>query len=203
MKLLVFFFFFFFFPVVCVWVCVSCMLKRNSLLRFFSSSSMEHISETHKGYEKTTMQRLSPDRPVLVRLDGHRFSSFTKGFHKPYDMRIFRAMLLASSDLLSQLSPMSVFTQSDEITLVFGKQDEKAGQTLPFMGKTQKFASLAAAYCSVRFCFHLERELAGSNPTLLEQKRGMAHFDARVFNVPDEVAVAENLMWRQNDAKVV
>lgn len=148
------------------------------------------------------LQHLQSDRPVLVRLDGHRFSSFTKGFHKPYDMRIFRAMLRASSDLMAQLSPASVFTQSDEITLVFGAQDKEAGQTLPFTGKTQKFASLTAAFCSVRFGFHLERELLATDPALLEQKRGQAHFDARVFNVPDEAAVAENLMWRQNDAKV-
>lgn len=167
-----------------------------------SSSSMEHISEVHKGYEKSTLQRLRADQPVLVRLDGHRFSSFTKGFHKPYDMRIFRAMLNASSDLLGQLNPISVFTQSDEITMVFGKQDEHAGQTLPFMGKTQKFASLASAYCSVRFGYHLEKELEASDPALLQIKKGIAHFDARVFNVPDAVAVAENLMWRQNDAKV-
>jgi tRNA(His) guanylyltransferase len=161
--------------------------------------TMEAVSEIHKGYEKAASMQLRADQPVIVRLDGHRFSSFTKGFHKPYDMRLFRAMLLASSDLLAQYGCASVFTQSDEISMIFDVQNQEIGQTLPFNGKLQKLVSLAASFCSVRFCFHLERELGGTE--LLEAKRGLAHFDARAFNVPDAKAVAENLVWRQNDCK--
>ncbi len=91
--------------------------------------------------------RLLLDQPVLVRLDGHRFSRLTAGFHKPYDSRIFQAMLRTTADLLSHLNPDTAYTQSDEITLLFCNP----ARAPPFSGKVQKMASLAAALCSVRF----------------------------------------------------
>lgn len=91
--------------------------------------------------------RVDLAQPVIVRLDGHRFSRFTAGFHKPYDSRIFEAMLRTTADLLTQMNPDSAYTQSDEITLMYCN----AERAPPFNGKVQKLASLAAAMCSVRF----------------------------------------------------
>ena len=40
-----------------------------------------------KEYEKNTKEELDNTQCFLIRLDGHKFSTFTKGFAKPYDMR--------------------------------------------------------------------------------------------------------------------
>ena len=156
-------------------------------------SAVDDVANLHKSFEKRYVQKLAPGLPTLVRLDGHRFSRFTASFHKPYDWRLFRAMQLASADLLALYSPRAVYTQSDEVTLVF------SGDSVPFAGKTQKFASLVAAQFSVRFGAHLRAQLAGQIDADLMERSQWGHFDARCFTVPTEEAALENLCWRQDD----
>lgn len=126
-------------------------------------SPVHEWAVAHKDYEAhTAQQRLAPHSPALVRLDGHRFSRFTSGFHKPYDWRILWAMTRAAADLLEALTPQCAYTQSDEITLVWAQAvPEKA---VPFGGKTHKLVSLAAALCSVRFAHHLLQLLRPDDP---------------------------------------
>ena len=38
-----------------------------------------------KGYEKVTDQKLIRRMPVIIRLDGRSFHTFTRGFKKPFD----------------------------------------------------------------------------------------------------------------------
>ena len=40
-----------------------------------------------KAYEKASEGYLDRTLPYIMRLDGHCFSKFTKGFKKPYDVR--------------------------------------------------------------------------------------------------------------------
>ena len=162
---------------------------------------LEAVAEEHKGWERALGTTLAAEQPALVRLDGHRFSSFTRGFHKPYDMRIFVAMQRASADLLRQLGPAAVYTQSDEITLVWPPADAARGQAHPFGGKTQKLASLAASLASVRFAAHLSALLPGAEAAELRGRCGWAHFDGRAFGVPDAARALENVAWRQADAR--
>jgi hypothetical protein len=157
---------------------------------------------TQKHLEEQYMQEVRHDQPVLLRLDGHRFSRFTQGFHKPYDWRIVAAMHATSGDLLEKFNPEAVYTQSDEITLVFAQGPDKQ---IVFRGKTQKLASVVAALCSVRFAYHLRRGLLQQPDTggsrehleMLLDKVEWVHFDARVFNVPDMESAAVNILWRQ------
>ncbi len=169
--------------------------------------------------------RLALTQPVLVRLDGHSFSRLTKNFHKPYDGRVFEAMLRTAADLVHHLNPDAAYTQSDEITLVYCNATRPA----PLGGKVQKIASLAAGLCSARFgcvcvCLrvrarvcvcackcvlvcvdscrrqHLRSLLVDDGSPLMAQlreKAEWAHFDARAFNVPDVTVAVENLLWRQ------
>ncbi len=166
-------------------------------------STMSAVAEQQKSYEAAAGSVLRSDQPIIVRLDGHRFSSFTKGFHKPYDWRIFRAMQLVGADLMGQLGPSAVYTQSDEMSVVWPRPDEARGQGPPFAGKTFKLATLTAALASVRFGVHLAALLGGGGEreAELRRKTEWAHFDGRAFNVPGAAAVVENLAWRQADAR--
>ena len=68
-----------------------------------------------------------------------------------------------------------------------------------FNGKVQKIVSLTASYCGVRFLYHLQRQAFDpSTESALLEKIGeaQAHFDARVFNVPNEAEVLNNVLWR-------
>ncbi|KAJ6576709.1 tRNAHis guanylyltransferase-domain-containing protein [Mycena vulgaris] len=54
-----------------------------------------------KSYEAATDQQLPANQPALIRIDGHGFSKFTKGFDKPFDERIHTAMAQTAEDLLA------------------------------------------------------------------------------------------------------
>ncbi|KAJ8118589.1 hypothetical protein OPT61_g467 [Boeremia exigua] len=153
-----------------------------------------------KQYEASFDFTLPSGLPVIVRLDGHAFSTFTSRFHKPFDQRIHDAMIAACTDLLAYFPSATVaYTQSDEITLVFPDGVQS------FNERVQKLSSLAASYCSVRFNAHLTTLLAASPEPKVQdvaiESLGTAHFDARFFNVPNVEEALNCILWRcRNDA---
>ncbi|KAF7336777.1 Thg1 domain-containing protein [Mycena venus] len=148
----------------------------------------EALGERMKRYEAATDQQLTNDKPLIIRIDGHGFSRFTRGFDKPFDPRLHDAMAQTAADLLQYFPAASLaYTQSDEITLVFPATESAR----PFNGRVGKLASLAAGYASTRFNHHLAQ--AANLPA---NKLGIAHFDGRVFSVPDAAEALNNLIWR-------
>jgi len=77
------------------------------------------IGDRMKKYEVETQVYLDQTLPMIVRLDGHHFSKFTRGFKKPFDIRFSEAMVETCCDLMNEFNPLMVFTQSDEITMVY------------------------------------------------------------------------------------
>lgn len=146
---------------------------------------------------------LRADRPYIVRLDGHKFSTFTRHFDKPWDPRLHAAMLHTTADLLRAFQPASAFTESDEISLVFGPPAEGDVTRMPHMGNVAKILSILAGYCSARFNFHLSHQPFEAHEPEARQaaQSGTAHFDSRVFHVPDEAEAVNNLLWRSYDCK--
>lgn len=52
------------------------------------------LGDEMKAYEAMTCDAVADSSQIcVVRLDGHCFSTFTKGFDRPYDLRIHRAMV--------------------------------------------------------------------------------------------------------------
>jgi tRNA(His) guanylyltransferase len=161
-------------------------------------------------------------RPVVVRLDGHCFSTYTKGFDRPYDLRIHRAMVSTAGDLLTKFGAVTAYTESDEISLIFHPHSEEMPSTLPFNGRVQKVVSVFAGYASARFNFHMLRESfddeasplesssngSGSNDRSGRSKSGAqaalrakveessAHFDGRVFALPTLERLIAYVRWR-------
>ena len=69
-----------------------------------SKPSADPLGDQMKRYEVETCDAVvDRSRPVVVRLDGHCFSTFTRGFDRPYDMRIHRAMVATATDLLERV----------------------------------------------------------------------------------------------------
>ncbi|KKQ98935.1 MAG: hypothetical protein UT24_C0030G0013 [Candidatus Woesebacteria bacterium GW2011_GWB1_39_12] len=131
---------------------------------------------------------LLPQIPVIARLDGKTFHSFTRGLQKPFDVRLTELMHLTTKHLIDQFHPDLAFTQSDEITLVWVGDRE-----LLFNGKVLKMCSSFSALASAFFCSKLPEQLP-------EKSHFTPTFDCRVFNLPTLTEAVNCLIWRQMDA---
>lgn len=154
--------------------------------------TFETMGDKHKAFELREVGRcLMPGLPVVVRLDGRAFHTFTKGLARPYDERLSRAMVETAKFLVEQTNASMGYTQSDEITLVF--PCEEASEQMLFGGRVQKWCSLTAAMATAKF----NQEVLARLP----QKASMLPlFDSRVFQYPSLELAAENLLWREADA---
>ena len=156
-----------------------------------------------KGYEFKTGENpvLAPGQPWIARVDGHKFSTFTRGLRRPFDPRLHRAMCLTTANLVDHFGATTGYTQSDEITLVFPAAVDP--QTPRNAGRVVKLASLLAGYASVRFAYHIARAMdavAMDKCDMVWCGRKLAdphmYFDARLSNLPDESEVLNNILWR-------
>lgn len=70
-------------------------------------------------YEAISKTKLMRRCPVAVRLDGKNFHTFTRGFHKPFDVVLIKSMQNTMKYLCENIQGCVLgYTQSDEITLI-------------------------------------------------------------------------------------
>jgi len=171
-------------------------------------AKLSKVAIEHKGYEQKYSSKLNSDEPWIIRLDGHKFSTFTRGFKKPFDERIYRAMIRTTADLVKYFHASSGYTESDEISIVFPSlaslpplKNSKNERKIIFGGRVEKLISLAASYASVRFNYHLNREKFETNSVLQEKVENcVAHFDGRIFHLPSNIKCLQNIYWRRKDS---
>jgi tRNA(His) guanylyltransferase len=158
----------------------------------------DSLGDRMKRYEmEEAGRRLMPRLPILARLDGRAFHTFTKGLKRPYDERFSLCMHLTMRDLVEEWDPDLAYTQSDEITL-FWLNDEKF-EPMQFDGRIHKLVSLLAADASVSFYQHALLNL----PAKLESVRGKKprpKLDCRVWQVPNIEEAYHSFLWREQDA---
>ena len=148
---------------------------------------------------------------ICVRLDGCKFSKFTRQFQKPFDLQIVNAMRNTARDLMDAFGAKWAYTISDEITLLIEpplppeldeqdqdeedqienekKMKKKKKKTHPSTtylhrsgGRNAKLTSVTAAYASARFNFHLSEFHQKSHQD--EPRRLFcATFDSRCFSM--------------------
>ena len=80
---------------------------------------MSSLGDRMKQYEAVSKTRLIRRMPVIIRLDGCHFHTFTKGFEKPFD-EVLMCSMIRTMKFLCQNIQGCVFgyTQSDEISLI-------------------------------------------------------------------------------------
>ena len=168
------------------------------------------LGDRMKEYEAVPKNFLTRRTPVIMRLDGKAFHSFTRGFNKPFDSILMRTMQMTMLKLCKEIQGAVIgYTQSDEITIVL--QDYKNIDTDAWFGyNVQKMTSIGSSYCTFFFTDSLRRIADESYENdlitvdkmlLIEQRLAIgAFFDCRVFNVPKE-EVNNCLIWRQQDAE--
>ena len=164
------------------------------------------LGDRMKGYENISRNYLTRRVPVIIRLDGKAFHTFTRGMAKPFDPILTKAMQKTMKALCEGIQGCVLgYTQSDEITLVL--TDYATISTDAWFGyNIQKMVSVAASMATLAFnqafnaaCEEWIRSHPNNDNSCYVRKQNKALFDARVFSVPKD-EVCNCLIWRQQDA---
>lgn len=174
----------------------------------------DNLGDRMKKYEYVTRTHLMPRTPVIIRVDGKAFHTFTRGFQKPFDPVLRESMQDTMKFMCKHIQGCVLgYEQSDEITLVL--IDYQTLQTASWFDyNIQKCTSVASSMATLAFnkaftqhaieYFDKHRNESDESDIKLKTAyiRAMqsgAMFDARAFNIPQE-EVCNCLLWRQNDA---
>lgn len=178
----------------------------------------DRMKENYENRAKTYLVRRVP---VIIRLDGKAFHSFTKGFKKPYDVIFHNTMNATMKYLCENIQGCKCgYTQSDEITLLLTDYDTLTTDAW-FGYSVQKMCSVSAATATMAFNKFLLKEIkyyeaiwcCSLTPQSVQIQEAHqkymndlysavekgAIFDARCFNIPKE-EVTNCFLWHQLDA---
>lgn len=185
---------------------------------------MLSLQERMKAYEYVPRLFLMKRNPVIIRIDGKAFHTFTKGLEKPFDNMVEKAMIETTKYLCKNIQGCKIgYTQSDEISLFLTDYDTLETEGW-FNYNLEKMTSIAASMATLAFNneFNLlvikefdkrtdnkiddfasieeyNKALSDTNLDVYFKKRYKALFDARAFNIPKE-DVTNYFVWRQRDA---
>lgn len=173
---------------------------------------MNSLGDRMKQYELVSKSRLVHRMPVIIRLDGCHFHTFTKGFEKPFDAVLMNSMIRTMKFLCQNIQGCVFgYTQSDEISLILVDY-KKLNSSAWYDNEVLKMCSVASSLCTLAFNRIFREEVHKHVPEYFNDKeKGKclsaynkaletgAVFDCRAFNVPKE-DVCNCLIWRQQDA---
>lgn len=172
-------------------------------------------------YEQIPKTKLMRRTPVIIRIDGKAFHTFTRGFKRPFDEILIKTMQETTKYLCENIQGCVLgYTQSDEITLVL--VDYQRFETSAWFDyEIQKIVSISASMTTMAFNKFFAKNVkeydmewkCGLTPQSVEIQKAHydymevlnkavekgAMFDARVFNIPKE-EVTNCVYWRQLDA---
>lgn len=172
-------------------------------------------------YENITRYYLTRRMPVIIRVDGRSFHTFTKGFKKPFDDILVNTMQDTMKYLCENIQGCVLgYTQSDEISLVLTDYAELTTDAW-FGNNLQKMCSVSASMATLAFNKFFSEQIQDFmydccneyGDSVLPEKQNdydfaynvyfkkldTAMFDSRVFTIPKE-EVCNYLIWRQQDA---
>ena len=173
----------------------------------------DSLGDRMKQYEGIPKISLMRRNPVIIRIDGKAFHTFTRGFQRPFDDVFIKSMQETAKYLCENIQNVKCsYQQSDEISLLLTDY-ENINTAAWFDYQVQKMCSIAASMATLAFnqvFWDKIRDLDHDYyeyPTkefneLIEiyykaLEKG-AMFDARCFSIPKE-EVCNYFLWRQND----
>ena len=176
-----------------------------------------------KQYEaQTTHRYLMPGLPVYARIDGRAFHTFCRGLKKPFCYELVETMQEVTKFLVEETHAQLGYVQSDEISLCWLDMDKA-----PFDGKLHKLESVLASLATSKFvnyiyekyfeayfnyksmegkqdphCEHwgYQMDCEAWYPLYNKVKKLNPSFDCRVFQLPNEMELANTFIWREIDA---
>lgn len=172
----------------------------------------DSLGDRMKGYENVWKTKLPRRMPLILRIDGKAFHTYTAKCQKPFDDKLISLMNETMIHLCKNIQGAQFgYVQSDEISILV--HDYKAlNSEAWFDRELQKMCSIASGMASAYFTMNswkifgpeLQGEFKdgkalihlGSNPILYTK---MAVFDCRAF-VLSEAEVNNYFVWREQDA---
>ena len=159
------------------------------------------LGDRMKGYEHVPRTRLTPRMPMIIRVDGRAFHTYTKklehGDPSPWNPVMRDAMTDAARALIREISGAKIaYIQSDEISVLVTDYDKHSSQAW-FDKGVQKVCSVSAAIATMAFNNHIRSYVDQGLPA--EMFPTTAVFDSRAFVLPKE-DVRNYFIWRQRDA---
>lgn len=144
----------------------------------------EQLDRRMRVFETAHDHCVLPGVHMVARIDGRSFSHLTRAglaFEAPYDERFRDCMVTTLEHLVTScgFSVLFGYTQSDEISLLFRRDESTFGR------KLRKFLSVLAGEASASFSLALGAHGA---------------FDARISQLPVDDDVVDYFRWRQEDA---
>lgn len=152
-------------------------------------SKKSEFGNRMKGYENITRNYLINNLPVIIRIDGKAFHTYTKAYTYPFSEDLRQAMLYASNKVAQQMQGFVLgYHQSDEVSFFIENYSDIKSE-MWFNGNIQKIASVSASLFTGYF-----------NEYVFQHKftDKVAFFDARVYSVPKE-DVINYFFWRYKD----
>lgn len=170
------------------------------------SNNKDSLGDRMKGYENISRIYLTRRTPIIIRIDGKAFHTFTRGFVRPFDDVLIKSMQNTAKYLCENIMGCKLaYTQSDEISLLLVDYEKIETQAW-FDNNLQKMVSVAASMATMAFNRFFREEM-DKDPTIPSVRYNWytaainkgAMFDARAFLLPKE-EVNNYFIFRQQDA---
>jgi tRNA(His) 5'-end guanylyltransferase len=151
----------------------------------------DSLGARQKRYEAASKTVLTPRMPVIVRVDGKAFHTWTRGCKRPFDDDLIEAMNRVAIALCTEIQGAEIaYAQSDEVSVLVHCY-KRFASTPWFDGEVQKIVSVTAAIAAA--------VMTDASASVHGRTR-LAYFDSRVFAVPEQ-DVCNYFVWRQQDAE--
>lgn len=148
------------------------------------SMSKQSLGDRMKNYYENPFKIKLPMRmPVIIRLDGRAFHTYTRKCKKPFDSILIERMINTAKYLCENIQGAELaYTQSDEISILLHNY-KRLNSGSWFDNEVQKIVSISAGMASSYFSMDAGKLL---------------QFDSRVFVLPEQ-EVCNYFIWRQQD----
>lgn len=165
-----------------------------------SKPAKDSLGDRMKGYEDAFRFYLPKRLPLIVRVDGKAFHTFTRGLNRPFDNDFMDCMLYTANKLCEEIQGVKLaYWQSDEISLLVTDYDTLTTQA-PFDKNIQKLISISASIATSSFNAMTQSINSSRFEYGIDNKfKSLGNFDSRAFILPKE-EVCNYMLWRQQDA---
>lgn len=170
--------------------------------------SKDSLGDRMKNFEDCYRIKLPIRMPVILRIDGCHFHTYTKRCKRPVDQGLVDCMNETAKYLCKNIQGAQIaYLQSDEISILINNYQTLSTQSW-FENNLQKMVSVSASMASVIFTTNSWRiwapktreEISGMDPMSECDFNQPAYFDSRVFILPEN-DVCNYFLWRQKDCE--
>lgn len=169
--------------------------------KFRNRTGQMNLEERMKSnYEHAYRMYLPKRMPVILRLDGKAFHTFTSGMNKPFDTHLIYFMQETTRYLLENIQNAVLgYTQSDEISILLMNYNKFNTESW-FDNNLQKMVSVSASMASSFFTYKYNKADEHDMDKQYVTSPKFIQFDSRAFVLP-EAEVNNYFISRQNDCQ--